>query len=226
VLLSGYPDLLHVFLAHCEFIDVYCQHASRPSPIIVPHSQVSLAIAWLLLLLLELARCKRVPWLGAQVHAFMSRFVDARDANAAAYTTHLSLLMGLAAPIWLASAQDHHLAPVFGDRWWLLACAGMVSIGVGDAAAAVVGSTLGTHPLHSATKKTWEGTIAGVVSMLLCNMWLLRGAVVGSAQLMHLLTRFALPTMCTALLEAATEQLDNIVVPLWHTTWMAMAISN
>jgi hypothetical protein len=210
--------------------------------------QASLAIAALALLLLEVCRCRQLPLLGRVVHDYMSAFVDERDASAAAFTTHLALLGGLAVPVWLAAAAfppGHYssgpgtgavagaadgmgaagLAPSSTSRsptqaqpsvdfpqtqlssltpcpaaiscevvggggkdsaarlWWLLAAtSGMVSIGVGDAAASIAGRALGRRRLHAATSKTWEGTAAGAAAMLACHGWILSvWAVAGAA---------------------------------------------
>ena len=54
---------------------------------------VSLAIATALLVVVEVARVGGVPFLGARIHAFMTSFIDSRDAGAL-LVSHFSLLAG------------------------------------------------------------------------------------------------------------------------------------
>ena len=60
---------------------------------------ISLAIASALLIVVEVARVGGVPFLGARIHAFMTAFIDSRDAGAL-LVSHFSLLAG-ACLIWL-----------------------------------------------------------------------------------------------------------------------------
>ncbi len=54
---------------------------------------VALAIASALLVAVEMARVGNVPVLGPRVHAFMTAFIDSRDAGAV-LVSHFSLLAG------------------------------------------------------------------------------------------------------------------------------------
>ncbi len=54
---------------------------------------VSLAIASALLVAVEAARVGGVPFLGARIHAFMTSFIDSRDAGAL-LVSHFSRLAG------------------------------------------------------------------------------------------------------------------------------------
>ncbi len=126
--------------------------------------------------------------------------------------------------------------------WWLVAASGLVSVGVGDAAASVAGRLAGRRRLHVGTRKTWEGTVAGAAAMLACQAaaaaagavlaggW--EGVGVGARAAAAwrcvprgLVADVAAHTVLSAGLEALTDQLDNLVVPLWHTTWMLLALA-
>jgi dolichol kinase len=174
---------------------------------------LSLGVALSALVALEVARCARLPWLGPAVQAYMQRFVDGRDSGPV-YVTHFTLLLGLAAPIWLAAA----LQEAGAGRLAVALCgmSGLVSIGVGDAAASVVGSTYGrVRPLRGSSK-TLEGTAAGVACALLA--WGLVLAPLGLLAEMSAWQLLALAggTLWAGLLEAATCQLDNLVIPVFY----------
>lgn len=89
--------------------------------------------------------------------------------------------------------------------------AGVLSVGVGDTAASVGGSYFGRHKFPG-TKKTLEGTACNVG----CQLLFLAGVVYfGSMNLMltawpKLLLSIAIST----LVEAFTDQADNLVLPL------------
>ncbi len=103
---------------------------------------------------------------------------------------------------------------------------GIVSIGMGDAVASVVGCLFGRKRLHSGTKKTWEGTVGGYIAMLVCQVCLLYGTGLGAQSVsLALFCDVVMYTACTAALEALTHELDNFVVPLWHTTWMLVCVA-
>lgn len=169
------------------------------SPVLLadPHMlAVSLAMALCLLLLVEAARAARVPWATAHINAFMLRFTDARDSGAITIS-HLSLLVGIASPLWLS------LPPAGDHRLPVAAWSGLLSLGVADSVAAAVGSKLGRTPVHAGSCKTVEGTLAAAVSLWACFV-----AVGWSGW------RPAWAALLSCALEAATMQLDNLVLPV------------
>lgn len=83
--------------------------ARHPRPPL-PRLQLSLAVAFAALLCLELLRAAAPPLLlparlRAALHGFMAHFVDARDLGGPLFVTHLALLLGCAAPLWLGCAM-------------------------------------------------------------------------------------------------------------------------
>ncbi|KAL6752989.1 hypothetical protein V8C86DRAFT_528157 [Haematococcus lacustris] len=226
---------------------------------------VSLAVAFALLLALETVRSTRVvPAVARALEAFMSQFTDERD-DSALYFTHLALLAGMAAPVWLASiaarplpspmcmqppsSSTMELGPTPLDatlpllsspativacsasatrtlhaQWWVIATAGMVSLGVGDTAAAVAGRLLGRHRLSASGCKTWEGLAAAVACMLAATLavfayvdaWAVLGWRVCAEAAAHMVG--------VAVLEAVTKELDNLVLPLWYTTCLLLVL--
>ncbi|CAA2973334.1 dolichol kinase EVAN [Olea europaea subsp. europaea] len=107
-------------------------------------------------LVLEIIRVWRIWPLGHLVQQFMNAFTDHRDSDLL-IVSHFSLLLGCALPIWLSSGgTDRPLAPF----------AGILSLGIGDTMASMVGHKYGVIRLSKTGKKTIEGTAAGITSVL------------------------------------------------------------
>lgn len=112
-----------------------------------------------------------------------------------------------------------------GVCWILVSTAGLVSVGVGDAAAAIVGRLWGRRRLWKRTRKTWEGLIAAMVSMLLTTAGFIALCFVHGNPAFGASTQICGVLMAVALLEAITKQLDNLVLPLFHCTAMLLLVS-
>ncbi|XVF05731.1 hypothetical protein REPUB_Repub05bG0197600 [Reevesia pubescens] len=107
-------------------------------------------------LVLEIIRVWRIWPLGQHVHQFMSAFTDHRDSDLL-IVSHFSLLLGCALPIWMSSGfNDRPLTPF----------AGILSLGIGDTMASMVGHKYGVLRWSKTGKKTVEGTAAGITSVL------------------------------------------------------------
>ncbi|GMG98774.1 hypothetical protein Nepgr_000614 [Nepenthes gracilis] len=155
-------------------------------------------------LLLEIIRVWRIWPLGEFIHQFMSAFTDHRDSDIL-IVSHFSLLLGCALPMWMSSGfNDRPLAPF----------AGILSLGIGDTMASVVGHKYGVLRWSKSGKKTIEGTAAGITSVLAaCSVLLPLLASTG-----YILTQnwysILLAVIISGLLEAYTAQLDNAFIPL------------
>ncbi|KAL8515958.1 hypothetical protein ACS0TY_014601 [Phlomoides rotata] len=107
-------------------------------------------------IMLEIIRIWKMWPLGHLVHQFMNAFTDHRDSDLLV-VSHFSLLLGCAIPIWLSSGfTDRPLAPF----------AGILSLGIGDTMASMVGHKYGVLRWSKTGKKTVEGTAAGITSVL------------------------------------------------------------
>ncbi|XWS53326.1 hypothetical protein CRYUN_Cryun11dG0147200 [Craigia yunnanensis] len=155
-------------------------------------------------LVLEIIRVWRIWPLGEFVHQFMSAFTDHRDSDLL-IVSHFSLLLGCALPIWMSSGfNDRPLTPF----------AGILSLGIGDTMASMVGYKYGVLRWSKTGKKTIEGTAAGITSVLAaCSVLLPLLASTG-----YILTQHWFPLLIavttSGLLEAYTTQLDNAFIPL------------
>lgn len=193
----------------------------------IPALQVSLAIALAALLAVELVRCCQVPVLAPAIHHFMKDFTDERDAGPV-YVTHIALLLGMAMPVWLVGLLPAAGAGGVAVAQWqrqVLAVSGLVCLGVGDSVASAVGYCYGRIKLHRWTKKTVEGTVAGILSMYLSMLFVVwcsgaHGAATLSSGAMpwsHALG-LGVASFLAGSLEALTHQLDNLVVPVFYCT--------
>jgi len=145
----------------------------------------------------EAARAGRIGAPGRFVQRLIAPFADGRDGGALILSP-ATLLLGMAAPAWLAGRPRPPL-PLPLSAW-----AGLLQLGVGDAAAAAVGGTRGRTPLLRGWHKTWEGTVAGAAA----------AAAAAAALSPPLAPRVAAAVGLAAALEAVTGQSDNAFVPL------------
>jgi dolichol kinase len=164
---------------------------------------LSFAIAICVLMVLETLR-RDLPFL----QQFYVAFVDsAKDNDEQIIVSHVFLIFGCAAPLWLgmivADASDTSLN-------LLLAEFGVISIGIGDAMGAVVGKLFGRHTWGVTNQRTYEGSVAMWVSMLVSGALFCNTAKDCLALI--------LATTFTTLLEAFTIHLDNLVLPLAGST--------
>ena len=100
---------------------------------------LSFGVATAALVVVEVLRLFRVPPLGRLLHHFMAPYTDDRD-DGPLILTHIYLLLGCAIPLWLcgAGSPDGHAASAGFqrgfNRYGLSSYAGIVSLGIGDAA--------------------------------------------------------------------------------------------
>lgn len=137
-----------------------------------PFLHLALSLALSAILLLEYIRIFRIWPLGKDLDIFMKSFIDSKDGYGPLITSHLFLLVGCAATVWLESI----LNPYNGSRgegvldtqslWtivslgrapfrFLVALSGTIILGVGDSMASVVGYRYG--------KTLWSAVVSRFV---------------------------------------------------------------
>ena len=186
---------------------------------------VALAVAFAVLVAVEVVRCGTIPGVSDRVQAFMSSFVDSRDCGVV-FVTHFTLLLGLALPVWLSNAMNDSSPALVVNTLWPGALAGIVATGVGDAAASVVGSSCGRICVAPGSQKTVEGTVAGGVAMVVAWVgmvhahWIPPSSVlVGGGAAVRDRGGWAMlvgASVLSSVLEASTDQLDNMFIPLHY----------
>lgn len=165
---------------------------------------LSFGAALAVFLALEIIRVWRIWPLGQSVDKFMNAFTDHRDSDLL-IVSHFSLLLGCSLPIWISSGyNDRPLAPF----------SGILSLGIGDTMASVVGYKYGVLRWSKTGKKTIEGTAAGITSVLAaCSVLLPLLASTGYILTEHWCSLLLAVTV-SGMLEAYTAQLDNAFIPL------------
>ncbi|TCD67141.1 hypothetical protein EIP91_000425 [Steccherinum ochraceum] len=142
---------------------------------------------------------------GAAVHVFMHEFLDTKDSGTA-ILSHFYLLTGCANSVW------------FEGPSLLLQFTGILALGVGDALASIAGKRVGRHRWCATSPKTVEGSVAFTASVVACA-WLLR--VCGFTEDFSI-TRYAVVAMLSSVLEAFSVQNDNLTLPLYM--WSMLAV--
>ncbi|ROW06130.1 hypothetical protein VMCG_04624 [Cytospora schulzeri] len=210
---------------------------------------LALALVLAIFLLLDLLRASQLPPLSKPITNFLHPYTDGRDHCGPVVISHIFLLIGCAIPLWLSLAS----LPRSGSghmRGWevptreLSMVAGVVCVGLGDAAASLIGRRYGHHKWLWKGGKSLEGSVAFSVAVFLglmaANIWLKiggwpitsqaddpRGAPQGFDAILSSLygwdwTRVIRDTSLCATTASLTEAVltggnDNVVVPvvLW-----------
>ena len=162
---------------------------------------IGYAVALCGLLVLESIR-RDAPFVDDIFHVLHD---PAKDVAEGIMLSHLCLILGCAIPLWLGLAMEERMGTVMLLRYW-----GILCLGVGDAAAAVVGKTYGRFR-WGRNGRTLEGSLAMWISMIATG-----GLVVDQWSLLLETTTIA------TILEAFTTQTDNLVLPLAGSSWIVL----
>lgn len=170
---------------------------------------LAFAVAFAIFILLEAFRFAKIyPF-----HPFLSNaikgFIDSRDKGFV--LTHTYLLLGCAIPVWYAYFIHQG---IYSAVSLLIAISGVSVTGLGDAAAVVFGVKYGKRRWSTNSKKTLEGSFGLFVTTFISQIFFLY--VMGFHEMsMESWIKLAIADMCAAVLEAVTEQIDNLILPLY-----------
>lgn len=170
---------------------------------------VATVVILAIFIVLEVARVIKLFPVADVLESSVDAFIDEKDAGKIALTP-IYLLVGCSAPLWihnspcdLTGSSSFELLPLLS---------GILSIGIGDTFASIVGSKIGRHKWSSMSKKTVEGTIAGIVAQagFLYSLYFL-----GYLPLTKILMAVCgIAVITNSLVEALTDQVDNLVLPI------------
>ena len=192
---------------------------------------VSLAFVLILaiFLLLDLFRASQLPPVSKPLTYFLAPYVDGRDHRGPFIISHIFLLIGCAIPLWLSLA-DVERRGEGNFRGWdveirgVSLVTGVICVGMGDAAASLIGRRYGRRRWPWSGGKSLEGSLAFAVAVIIGLMgsraWLLFGGWEGDSGDSWPTTwaKAAIAACGASLTEAVlTGGNDNVVVPviLW-----------
>ena len=138
----------------------------------------SLALALILaaFLLLDLFRASQLPPVSRPLTNFLAPYVDGRDHRGPVIVSPIFLLIGSAIPLWLSLVD---LPRVGTDPWhgWdvserkLSMVSGVICVGMGDAAASLVGRRYGKTKWYWGGGKSLEGSLAFAIAVTIGLMF-------------------------------------------------------
>ena len=192
---------------------------------------VSLALILVLavFLLLDLFRASQLPPLSKPLMNFLAPYVDGRDHRGPVIVSHMFLLIGCAIPLWLSLAAIERTGDLPWKGWdvprrEVSMVSGVVCVGMGDAAASLVGRRYGRRRWCWSGGKSFEGSFAFAVAVVLglsfARLWLLLGGWAGDGgdSWATTLGKASIAATGASLTEAVlTGGNDNVIVPviLW-----------
>lgn len=135
---------------------------------------VSLAFSLTLptFLLLDLFRASQLPPLSRPLTNFLAPYVDGRDHRGPVIVSHIFLLIGCAIPLWLSLAASGRTGqgPWIGwdvPKREVSMVSGVICVGMGDAAASLVGRRFGRRRWCWSGGKSFAGSFAFMTAVVL-----------------------------------------------------------
>ncbi|EHK96834.1 putative Uncharacterized membrane protein C63.10c [Glarea lozoyensis 74030] len=190
---------------------------------------LALALMLSIFLLLDLFRASQLPPLSKSLAYFLTPYVDGRDLKGPVVISHIFLLIGCAIPLWLSlgtlprSGHDHLAGWELPTREVSMV-SGVVCVGLGDAAASLIGRRYGRHKWIWGGGKSIEGSVAFAAAvwtaLMFAKLWLRVGGWPANNYDSWFLTigKSGVAAGLASLTEAVlTGGNDNVVVPvvLW-----------
>ena len=145
---------------------------------------LALALILAIFLLLDLFRASQLPPLSKALASFLTPYVDGRDLKGPVVISHIFLLIGCAIPLWLSlgSLPRSHTSSNSSLRGWevpireVSMVSGVICVGMGDAAASLIGRRYGRRKWLWGGGKSIEGSVAFAtavaVALLAAKIWL------------------------------------------------------
>jgi dolichol kinase len=153
----------------------------------------------IVMLLLEMIRAWNLWPLGAHLEN-VCRTLRGKWDNRYLTLSHIYLLVGTMIPLWLL--------PQATNPSKLDLSSGVLAVGVGDAAAAIIGTIYGKTQLGLRSGKTLEGFTGNIIAMAIFKLiWVGYSGFVDEFS-------FAFAAVLTAFVEAISCNCDNLVLPL------------
>ena len=202
-----------------------------PATFIDPtYPAMALALILAIFLVLDLLRASQLPPLSKPIASFLAPYVDGRDFRGPVVISHIFLLIGCAIPLWLSLAAISRTGSDTLQGWEVPTrdvsmIAGVVCVGLGDAAASLIGRRYGHRKWLWGGGKSLEGSVAFAIAVFagltFAGAWLRLGRwPVADEPLgaMHASVNAGVCASVASVTEAVlTGGNDNVIVPvvLW-----------
>ncbi|KAI9834840.1 MAG: hypothetical protein M1819_002748 [Sarea resinae] len=196
---------------------------------------LALTLVLAIFLILDLFRATQLPPLAKPLAYFLTPYVDGRDLRGPVVVSHIFLLIGCAIPLWLSLAGVDRTGKGPLKGWEVPSrdvsmVAGVVCVGMGDAAASLIGRRYGKRKWFWGGGKSLEGSMAFASAvtggLMFARVWLRFGGwtdtLAGKGENICWSLGKAVLAACGASFTEAvlTGGNDNVIVPivLWLLT--------
>jgi dolichol kinase len=142
---------------------------------------LALGLVLAIFLILDLFRASQLPPLSKPLAYFLTPYVDGRDLRGPVVISHIFLLIGSAIPLWLSLGALPRIGTGPWSGWELpirdvSMVSGVICVGMGDAAASLIGRRYGRHKWFWSGGKSIEGSLAFAtavtMALLFAKAWL------------------------------------------------------
>lgn len=192
---------------------------------------LALSIVLAAFLLLDLLRASQLPPLSKPLAYFLAPYVDGRDLRGPVVISHIFLLIGCAIPLWLSLGSLPRTGYGHLEGWSVptresAMVSGVVCVGLGDAAASLIGRRYGHRKWFWGGGKSLEGSAAFATTVFLglmaAHTWLrLGGWATTNGHVDSWQTTIQKAGACASMASLTETVLtggnDNVIVPvvLW-----------
>jgi dolichol kinase len=187
---------------------------------------MALSLMLAIFLLLDLFRASQLPPLSKSLAYFLTPYVDGRDLKGPVVISHIFLLIGCAIPLWLSLGTLPRTGTAHLIGWEVpmrevSMVSGVICVGMGDAAASLIGRRYGRRKWIWGGGKSIEGSVAFAtavgLALVMAKAWLKIGGWMANNDDTWdtTVTKSAVAAMIASLTEAVlTGGNDNVVCPI------------
>lgn len=194
------------------------------------YAALALSLILAIFLILDLLRASQLPPLSKPIASFLAPYVDGRDFRGPVVISHIFLLIGCAIPLWLALASLPRTGSDYLAGWEVPTrevsmVSGVICVGLGDAAASLIGRRWGHRKWLWGGGKSLEGSLAFAVAVFIglaaASAWIRVGGWPATGEQVSILTSARNAGMCASMASLTEAVLtggnDNVIVPvvLW-----------
>ncbi|RSM15210.1 hypothetical protein CEP52_000860 [Fusarium oligoseptatum] len=194
------------------------------------YAALALSLILAVFLILDLLRASQLPPLSKPIASFLAPYVDGRDFRGPVVISHIFLLIGCAIPLWLALASIPRTGSGYLAGWEVPTrevsmVSGVICVGLGDAAASLIGRRYGHRKWLWGGGKSLEGSVAFAIAVFAglaaASIWLKVGGWPATSEQAGVFASMRNSAMCASMASLTEAVLtggnDNVIVPvvLW-----------